>query len=86
MKYYLKYIGQEEKEVTKEEYLAAADLEIFGSVPPNIIPALFMNKTGSGRLDQRSMHECVLREGLNARPGATPEITEARIEEELEIE
>jgi hypothetical protein len=83
VKYYLKYSGKEEQEVTRDEYMAASKSDLFGMIPHNIIPALFMNKDCNGHLDPRSMHECLLREGLNARPGATPGTTEAIIGEEM---
>jgi hypothetical protein len=48
MKYYLKFCGQEEKEVTRVEYLAASGNKL--DMPISHTPIMFKNKDATGRL------------------------------------
>jgi len=82
MKYYLTYTGQAEKEVTEEEYRAVSLGEAVGLKAPQFA-VFFMGRGVTGRVDAQSQKECLLREALNATPGASPERTEAKIKELL---
>ncbi len=52
MRYYIKYHGQEEKEVTQEEYRKVAEENNNGFVTPSdTVPYLFYGSTASGRIN-----------------------------------
>lgn len=67
MKYYITPTGQPEREVTKDEYLAATKHETWG-FPSHLIPAVFVNGAMRGRLDEDDQEECLLRESINSSP------------------